>query len=156
MIKVNTILWPTDLSEYAAQALPYAVEMARSFRARLHLLHVIDPLWLAPTRGAEFPGPAAGDIAPLQKSAAEELRHLQAGVEGVEGVKVETAVGTGVPHAEIVRYAREENIDLIVLTTHGRTGLSHALIGSAAEKVVQMATCPVLTIKHPEHEFVLP
>ena len=56
----------------------------------------------------------------------------------------------------IIRYARDHDIDLIVLATHGRSGLSHALIGSVAEKVVQMAPCPVLTVKHPEHEFVLP
>ena len=60
------------------------------------------------------------------------------------------------PHAAIVRYARVHDIDLIVLATHGRTGISHTLIGSVAEKVVQMAPCPVLTVKHPEHEFVLP
>jgi nucleotide-binding universal stress UspA family protein len=57
---------------------------------------------------------------------------------------------------EIVRFAREWKVDVIVLATHGRTGLSHALIGSVAEKVVQMAPCPVLSIKHPEHEFVMP
>lgn len=62
----------------------------------------------------------------------------------------------GAPHVEIVRYARKEEMDLIVLATHGRTGLAHALIGSVAEKVVQMAPCPVLTIKHPEHEFIMP
>ncbi len=57
---------------------------------------------------------------------------------------------------EIVRYAREQDIDLIVLATHGRKGIAHALIGSVAEKIVQMSPCPVLTVKHPEHEFVMP
>ena len=62
----------------------------------------------------------------------------------------------GAPHVEIVRYARQQDIDLIVQSTHGRTGLSHALIGSTAEKIVQMAPCPVMTVKNPEHEFVMP
>lgn len=57
---------------------------------------------------------------------------------------------------EIINVARDENVDLIVMGTHGRTGLSHMLIGSTAEKVVRMAPCPVLTVKHPEHEFVMP
>jgi nucleotide-binding universal stress UspA family protein len=55
-----------------------------------------------------------------------------------------------------VQHARDEDIDLVVVATHGRSGLKHALIGSVAEKIVQMAPCPVLTVKHPEHEFVMP
>jgi nucleotide-binding universal stress UspA family protein len=65
-------------------------------------------------------------------------------------------VRQGPPFLEIVRYAQEANIDLIVLGTHGRGGLAHMLLGSVAEKVVRKAPCPVLTVRHPEHEFVAP
>ena len=65
-------------------------------------------------------------------------------------------VGEGTPFEEIVRFAREKDIDLIVMGTHGHTGLAHLFLGSVAEKVVRRAPCPVLTVRHPEHEFVHP
>ena len=67
-----------------------------------------------------------------------------------------TKVLNGVPFVEIIRYARESEMDLIVMGTHGRTGLGHLLIGSVTERVVRKSPCPVLTVKHPEHEFVMP
>jgi nucleotide-binding universal stress UspA family protein len=73
-----------------------------------------------------------------------------------EDIKIETILLSGVPFVEIVKLAREEEYDLIVVGTHGRGGLKHLLIGSVAEKVVRRAACPVLTVKHPEHEFVKP
>jgi len=73
-----------------------------------------------------------------------------------KNIEVETIVIEGVPFAEIIKKAREYKVDLIVLGTHGRTGLSHAIMGSVAEKVVRKAPCPVLTIRHPEHDFVMP
>ncbi len=153
MIRLARILLPTDLSDYAAGARPYAVEMARTFGATLHLLHVVDAHWVGPVVNVEFPGQVE-DTLRLHRQAAE--RGLQALVEELSGIDVCSGVVIGAPHVEIVRYARREEIDLIVLATHGRTGLAHALIGSVAEKVVQMAPCPVLTVKHPEHEFVMP
>jgi glycine betaine transporter len=71
-------------------------------------------------------------------------------------LKVEQMIRIGVPFLEIVRAAKEKDVDLIVLGTHGRTGLSHALIGSVAEKVVHHAHCPVLSIKHPQYKFISP
>ena len=86
----------------------------------------------------------------------EKEIQLNAMAREIEGLDVHARVARGVPYVAIVRYARAHDIDLVVLATHGRTGLSHALMGSVAEKVVQMAPCPVLTVKHPEHEFELP
>ena len=102
---------------------------------------------------AEFPGMVENQIEANKKSAQEAMEQMRAALADAE---VEIMVLVGAPHVEIVRFARSEDIDLITLATHGRTGLAHALIGSVAEKVVQMAPCPVLTIKHPEHEFGLP
>jgi nucleotide-binding universal stress UspA family protein len=71
-------------------------------------------------------------------------------------ISVEAVVLQGVPFAEIIKASKEYDIDLIVLGTHGRTGLSHAIMGSVAEKVVRKSPCPVLTVRHPEHDFVMP
>ena len=96
----------------------------------------------------------------------DECRDREYGDDGLEelaarlgeghGCEITTRLREGQPFVEIVTVARDEDADLIVMGTHGRTGLAHMLIGSTAEKVVRMAPCPVLTVKHPEHEFVLP
>ncbi|MDP6700618.1 MAG: universal stress protein [Candidatus Latescibacteria bacterium] len=153
MTKLKKILIPTDLSEYARYALPYAVELARTNGAEIHLVHVLDTTWLAPAAAAEFPGQLSVAIDNSEELAAETLREMGA---DIKEVPVHTKTLVGAPHVEIVRYARQQETDLVVVSTHGRTGLSHALIGSVAEKIVQMAPCPVLTVKHPEHEFVMP
>ena len=76
--------------------------------------------------------------------------------QGLERFSVHPEVREGTPFAEIVRCARDKDIDLIVMGTHGHTGLAHMLLGSVTEKVVRKAPCPVLTVRHPEHEFVHP
>jgi nucleotide-binding universal stress UspA family protein len=133
--------------------LPYAVELSRSYAAKIYLVHVVDAHWAGPVASAEFPGMVENQIEANKESAREAMEQMRAELGDVE---VEIQVLVGAPHVEIVRFARSEEIDLVAVATHGRTGLAHALIGSVAEKVVQMAPCPVLTIKHPEHEFVLP
>lgn len=153
MIRLKNILIPTDLSEYARHVLPYAVEFARAYDAKIILAHVVDAHWVGPVASAEFPGMVEDQIERSKEAAADAMQAMCAELGDAE---VESQVLIGSPHVEIVRYARSEEVDLIILATHGRTGLAHALIGSVAEKVVQMAPCPVLTIKHPEHEFVLP
>ena len=153
MINIKKILLPTDLSDPAEAALPYAVDLAASYGATLYLLHVLDPYWLEAVAAVQFPGHSAKSLHQSWKNTDERLNKMKAGI-GV--AKVEAAEVQGTAHVEIVRFARQENIDLIVLSTHGRSGLAHALIGSVAEKVVQMAPCPVLTVKHPDHKFVMP
>lgn len=152
MIKIKKILYPTDLSEYAMHALPYATELAAMYKARLCLLYVVDN-YLIGAPGAGFAGQPDDLLHRVRESGVSNLKTL---VSQIKGVEAESAVLIGTPHVEIVRYAREQEIDLIVLATHGRKGIAHALIGSVAEKVVQMSPCPVLTVKHPEHEFVMP
>jgi nucleotide-binding universal stress UspA family protein len=153
MIRLKKILLPTDLSEYSRHALPYALELARSYGATLHLVHVVEAQWAGPLASAEFPGQVEDALKYNREAGEKALRKMK---EDIKEVAVETHVLVGAPHVEIVRLARREKMDLVVLATHGRTGLAHALIGSVAEKVVQMAPCPVLSIKNPEHEFVLP
>lgn len=152
MIKIRKILYPVDLSEYSLHALPYATELAATYKAKLYLLYVVDN-YLIGMPGAGFAGQPDDLLERVKESGESNLKNL---VAQIKDAPAESAVLIGTPHVEIVRFAREEDIDLIVLATHGRKGIAHALIGSVAEKVVQMSPCPVLTIKHPEHEFVLP
>ena len=152
MTRIESILVPTDLSDYAGYALNYAREFASAYGASLHLLHVLELQWLSMV-SADFLGTTTGALPQYQLDMQARLEAIRSEIKGIE---VRVAVETGVPHVAIIRYAKDHDVDLIVLATHGRTGIAHALIGSVAEKVVQMAPCPVLTIKHPEHEFALP
>lgn len=153
MIRIQRILVPLDLSDYAEHALPYARELAATYGARLHLLHVVDSQWVATTGGVAFPEYGSNIMERFEKEGEKGLVRL---AETFEEADVVTAIRVGPPHVQIVQYARDEEIDLVILATHGHGGLKHALIGSVAEKVVQMAPCPVLTLKHPEHEFIMP
>ncbi len=154
MISIRSILVPLDLSEYAAHALPYARELATTFGATLHLLHVVDTQWVAGAGGTAFPEYGDNLMQRFEDDGLKALTQVAASLP--QEVPVTTAVRIGPPHVQVVQYARELDVDLIVIATHGRSGLRHALIGSVAEKIVQMAPCPVLSMKNPEHEFVMP
>jgi nucleotide-binding universal stress UspA family protein len=151
MITLDRILVPTDFSDHARQAIRYACELARRFECELHLLNVVQPL----TTNVSYGGPIPDVLLHPEQPAQAELDKLsEPGLEQIS--KVERTVRTGPPFLEIVRYARERDIDLIVMGTHGRTGLVHALIGSVAEKVVRKSPCPVLTVRPEGHQFVMP
>jgi universal stress protein A len=155
MIEINRILLPTDFSEYSAAARKYACAFAEQFRAELHLLHVIHDLApLVPEPGIVIPPPA--DYLRDIELNAQAMLERAVDAQWAAGKKIVRVVRQGPPFLEIIRYAREANIDLIVIGTHGRTGLVHVLMGSVAEKVVRKAPCPVLSVRHPEHEFVAP
>jgi nucleotide-binding universal stress UspA family protein len=149
MIALKTILIPTDFSEPSANALKYARAFAENFKASIHLLHVLE---LTAFYGWEAPVIARED---LERGALNQLEHLITETEKEQSC-VLPVLRTGSPFVEIVRYAREANVDLIVMGTHGRGPIAHMLMGSVAEKVVRKAPCPVLTVRHPEHEFVMP
>lgn len=155
MIKLKKILYPTDFSEHALCALPYARSFAKEYGAELHCLHVVDEAyqyWMAMS-GESLPmGPNPQEMIKLADQQMSDFvgRHLS------DGTPVVTKVGYGRPFLEIIEYAREIQADMIVLSTHGRSGLKQALLGGTAEKVIRKAPCPVLSIRHPEHEFVMP
>ena len=155
MIKLQRILLPTDFSEHSAAARVYACAFAEQFGAELHLLHVIQDLApLVPEPGAAL-APPVDYLRELELNANAMLERA-VDPSWAAGKTIHRAVRQGPPYLEIIRYAQETNIDLIVLGTHGRGGLAHMLLGSVAEKVVRKAPCPVLTVRHPEHEFVEP
>lgn len=144
---IKQILVPVDFSPVSLQALDYAVELARPFQAGLVVLHVVEPIYYATP--ADLYGPSANLSMLLdeqQKAAQEQLAVLATRLAEHQ-VKSETCVEPGVPYQVIVDTAARRRVDLIVMATHGRTGLSHLLLGSVAERVVRSAACPVLTVR---------
>ncbi|MEI6632278.1 MAG: universal stress protein [Chlamydiota bacterium] len=154
MIALKTILFPTDFSDFSFYALDYAVSFARQYGAKLVLMHVVDVFLSDPAYFAPYI-PDRSMFGDFEKKSRERLDEI-AKTKVPGGIPVEIVVKQGRPFVEIVREARGREVDLVVIATHGRTGLSHAMFGSTAEKVVRKAPCPVLSIKHPEHEFVMP
>jgi nucleotide-binding universal stress UspA family protein len=154
VIQLNRILVPVDFSKFSDNALGYACAFAEQFGAELHLMHVLqDVVAMMPEPGLFVP-PSGDWLEDLEKSARDELAKLpEPAMRGK--LQVVREVRQGAPFLEIIRYAREHKVDLIVLGTHGRSGLAHVLLGSVAEKVVRKSPCPVLSVRHPEHEFVM-
>ena len=138
------ILVPTDFSEYADYALDYAIELAQKLQARLTLLHIIDTTPLGVVEGTAMLPPLYWQELEtgLEQSMEESLKRLDdVGLQG------ETVIVQGVPFQPIIDTAKDKAADLIVMSTHGRTGLTHVLMGSVAEKVVRLAPCPVLVTR---------
>ena len=152
---IRKVLFTTDFSGYAGQALPYALGVARDHGAELHILHVVATPELATQFDVAGPAFDANLLVELEKGAGEQLATAVPADARAE-LPVTLAVRRGAPFAEIVRYAREQAVDLIVMATHGRTGLKHALFGSVAEKVVRKAPCPVLSVRPKGHESAAP
>jgi nucleotide-binding universal stress UspA family protein len=151
MMPIRRILFPTDFSESADHAWMFALQFAQDFGAEVHVLHVVAP----PPRLTEA---YSMNFDPAKFAAvvtAEAETSLDRLVEGAKDrhLTFHREVRIGVDFHEIIDYARKYEIDLIVMATHGRTGLAHALVGSVAEKVVRKASCPVLTVKHPAMKF---
>jgi len=151
-MNIRTILLPTDFSECGNFALSYAASLARTFKASIICLNVIEPI--VPTvgySGMTEPLPIADIAEQLEDSAERELPKL-AECDECNGIEVEEMVVHGEASAEIVRVAKERDVDLIVISSHGRTGLGRILFGSTAEAVVRHADCPVLVVKPPSEE----
>jgi nucleotide-binding universal stress UspA family protein len=155
MIDLHRILVPTDFSKHSENALAYASAFAEKFGAELYLLHVVQDLALFIPEAVTAAPPIGPPVEQLTAAVREALDRLIAN-HGLRSLGVHAEVREGNPFYEIVRFAKEQDIDLIIMGTHGHTGLVHVLLGSVAEKVVRKAPCPVLTVRHPEHEFVHP
>ena len=149
MIDIKSILAPTDFSTHAEHALKYAGELAKNLKAKMYVLHV-----------AEYSN-VGGDpdatellipnyIPELEKKGKDQLDQITRRLREV-GVDAHSVFVAGRAYQDIARMAKELNVDLIVLGTHGRTGFSHLFFGSTAEKVVRLCPCPVLTVKHPDY-----
>lgn len=155
MINIQRILVPTDFSEPSDEALAYAKGLAQAFGASLRVLHVLEDLaahaWTTEVYVAALPG-----VHEEMERQARERLDQQLSAEERTRYRAEVVLRMGSPFVEIIRYAREEKVDLIVLGTHGRGAIAHMLLGSVAERVVRKAPCPVLTVRRATHEFVMP
>jgi nucleotide-binding universal stress UspA family protein len=155
MLAIKTILVPTDFSETSEVAVRYGKSLAETFGAALHVIHVVQEPFAQPWAVEAY----GFSLATLQE---EWQRDASARVEGILTPEERTALNAtlttvlGHPYVEILRYAQDHSVDLIVLGTHGRGPLGHLVMGSVAERVVRKAPCPVLTVRHPQHQFVLP
>jgi len=151
-MKLERILVPTDFSRESAKAVRYAVSMARQFDASITLVHVVEPSY----------GPADFGGAPVARQVSEKQRASHAKSKlGVLGRRilgpcriVETVIRNGLAFFEITEAAKAVSADLIIIGTHGYSGVTRAILGSTAEKVVRHAPCPVLVVRRHEHEFI--
>jgi len=141
---IQSILYPTDFSENAEAAIPYVQEMIRRFDGDLHLLYVIESTLSAADLSWTISPP---DIeSKLSDTARGRLQDLANALE-IPEEKITLAIAKGHPSLEVLRYAEDNDISLIIMATHGHSGLTHFLLGSVAERVVRNANCPVLTVK---------
>ena len=155
MVVLKNILVATDFGEASDAALMYGRDLARTFGARLRVLHVAENVLI------RFANEASSAYLPELQVQVEENARKRIDVlvtdDDRKTLNAEPAVITSIGTADtIVQYAKDHAVDLIVMGTHGRRAFAHALMGSVAERVVRMAPCPVLTVRHPEREFVAP
>src|SRR4029078_13030689 len=156
MIALKKILVATDFSEPSDAALAYGRELARTFGASLTVLHIADNI-LTRAYGADGIVLADPELQrEIETSAQRQGDRVLLDEDGKMLGAVGLVITSNSPSAAIVTYARDASIDLIVMGTHGRGAIAQLLMGSVAERVVRIAPCPVLTVRHPEHEFVLP
>lgn len=141
-------LVPVDFSEYSDHALDYALSLASQLQSRLTLLHVIQPLMVG---GADIGMVPYAYAQQLEEETRESMQKCLDRINAA-GLKGEGMVVHGVPWQEIVDMAKNRHNDLIIMGTHGRTGIKHVLLGSVAEKVVRLAPCPVLVVRLPENQ----
>jgi nucleotide-binding universal stress UspA family protein len=153
-IKVRTIVCAVDFSEYSDHALRYGVHLAQVFEADLKLVHVVELPFLPSYSLAGVPDLSL-PVDEIEEGARANMQEMLERVRA-EHERTEGQVRTGSAFLEIITYARETEADLIVVGTHGRTGLRHMIMGSVAEKVVRKAPCPVLSVRHPDHKFEMP
>jgi universal stress protein A len=145
-LKVKNIVVPIDFSAESQKALQYASKLASQFGAVLKLIHVVEP------------GPLINDLPDFTRSDQEIAKESRIRLQALakdeidERIPVQTGVRIGKPYHEIVSFAKVVDADLVVVSTHGYTGLKHTLLGSTAERVVRYATCPVLVVREARKE----
>jgi nucleotide-binding universal stress UspA family protein len=147
-LHIKNILVPIDFSDLSCKSLQYAIPIARQHGAKLTLVYVIEPLAYAPELPYGLPLPQ-DPLAQTRKDL-EALRKSRIPAD----INVDYAVREDFAHTGVIDVARSLCVDLIITTTHGRTGIPHIFMGSTVEKIVQRAPCPVLVLNQPEHEFV--
>jgi|APSaa5957512622_1039677.scaffolds.fasta_scaffold04897_7 universal stress protein A len=152
MLNLEKILCPIDFSEYSKEALKYAVSFAMKDEAKLFLLHVIDIRTFEDDLEVIGVEQIRDEITKLHKS--RLLDYIPKEIRN--DIKIEALVVEGIPFVEIIDVSKKNKIDMIVMGSHGRTGIAHIMLGSVAEKVTRKAPCPVLIVKQSGRKFVMP
>lgn len=155
MINIKKILVPTDFSETSKYAMEYALELAKSFNAEVEIVHVI----FDESQVVAFYLPQVtfqNLDQELEDAANKQMQEFLSSFPILNEIIYSVKMLKGTAFVEIINEAKEYNADMIVIGTHGRTGLEHVLFGSTAEKVVRKAPCPVLTVKPKNFKFVMP
>ncbi len=149
MFKIKNILLPTDFSELSLTAANYAVDLAIQYGAKVHILHVLEktPPILA-IRSLDLSEDKIKRS--ILNDAKKSMEEAVTKIKKRKDVLIEPIIKKGVDYQEIVKYSKDAKMDVIVIATHGRTGILYTLIGSVAEKVIRFAKCPVLVITPPE------
>ncbi|MCX5803779.1 MAG: universal stress protein [Proteobacteria bacterium] len=147
------IVCPIDFSEFTDEILKYAVNITKKFNAELHLIHIIPNLnYFTPYESFLTPENLVAIEKNIEKEVEKDFEKVTKDID----MPLKKIVKTGVTFVEIIDYIKEEDIDLVVMGTHGRSGIEHILIGSVAEKVVRKSPCPVLTIRPRGRKFSMP
>lgn len=154
MLKIERILCPTDFSDFSERAYDYGLSLARHYDAELILLHVVRPVIIGYPEYA-IPDSVSEFYGELHEHAEEQLREF-AKVHAEGGVPARVAVEEGVVTESILDFAQENAVDMIVMGTHGRRGFQRLTLGSVTERVLRKAGCPVLAVRRPTHDFVVP
>jgi nucleotide-binding universal stress UspA family protein len=149
----NKILCPVDFSEFTDQILDYAVTIAKRFDSELHLIHVIPNLnYFTPYESFLTPE----NLVAIERNIKGEVEKDFDKITKKIDLPFKRIIKTGVTFVEIIDYIKEHGVDLVVMGTHGRSGIEHILIGSVAEKVVRKSPCPVLTVRPKDKAFKMP
>ncbi len=147
------ILCPVDFSKFTEEVITYAADIAKRYGAELHVLHVIPNLtYFTPYESFLTPE----NLVAVEKNIQDEVERDFGKMLKHVDIEIKRVVKTGVAFVEIIDYAKSEGMDLIVMGTHGRSGIEHILIGNVAEKVVRKSPCPVMTIRPKGKEFKMP
>jgi nucleotide-binding universal stress UspA family protein len=147
------ILCPVDFSEFTDEIIDYAVDITKKFNAKLHMIHVIPNLnYFTPYESFLTPE----NLVAIERNIEVEVNRAFDKIVKKVDIPVKKVIKTGVTFVEIIDYVKSESIDLIVMGTHGRSGIEHILIGSVAEKIVRKSPCPVLTIRPRNKQFKMP
>jgi universal stress protein A len=147
------ILCPVDFSEFTDEILEYAVNIAQKYNSELHLIHIIPNLnYFTPYESFFTPE----NLIVVEKNMETEVNKDFDELMKKINVPAKKIIKNGAAFVEIINYARTESMDLIIIGTHGRTGLEHILIGSVAERVLRKSPCPVLTVRPKSRQFKMP
>ncbi|MDP2682069.1 MAG: universal stress protein [Deltaproteobacteria bacterium] len=146
--EIKKILFPTDFSVASDYALSYAVSMAKRFKAEIFLIHVVDTSY--DISGFYIPHISVEKLIQEMESSAEAQLKKVGGKISRSVKAYKSAVKSGIPYKEIIKFAKNKGIDMIIMGTHGKSGTDHFFFGSTTERVMKQADCPVLTIRPPK------